>query len=157
GELPLERHGDRVTPVPLRTAPATLDGSPVGSLDDDLEEADFFVTQGLVEQARELLEELLVRYPNHALVTAKLRDLGSAEGAGPPVSALSEPDADADSATSDGEETAAAEPSRRAVVEKQIGEEDFETHYDLGIAYKEMGLLDDAIHEFRLVMRAPGR
>ncbi|HJZ84526.1 MAG TPA: tetratricopeptide repeat protein, partial [Polyangia bacterium] len=49
------------------------------------------------------------------------------------------------------------ELSRRAVVEKQIGEEDFETHYDLGIAYKEMGLHDDAIHEFRMVMKAPGR
>jgi len=35
--------------------------------------------------------------------------------------------------------------------------EDFETHYDLGIAYKEMGLLDDAINEFRIVMKDPVR
>lgn len=34
-------------------------------------------------------------------------------------------------------------------LEKEIGDEDSETHYNLGIAYKEMGLLDDAIKEFQ--------
>ena len=33
-------------------------------------------------------------------------------------------------------------------LEKVVKPEDVETHYDLGIAYKEMGLLDDAIGEF---------
>ncbi len=33
---------------------------------------------------------------------------------------------------------------------QQIGKEDVETHYNLGIAYKEMGLYDDAIGEFFL-------
>jgi tetratricopeptide (TPR) repeat protein len=32
---------------------------------------------------------------------------------------------------------------------------DFRTHYDLGIAYKEMGLLDDALAEFRIASGAP--
>src|SRR5262249_30179527 len=32
---------------------------------------------------------------------------------------------------------------------------DFRTHYDLGIAYKEMGLVDDAIEEFRTASGAP--
>ena len=32
---------------------------------------------------------------------------------------------------------------------------DFRTHYDLGIAYKEMGLVDDAIEEFRTASAAP--
>lgn len=35
-------------------------------------------------------------------------------------------------------------------VELQAGREDSDTHYNLGIAYKEMGLLDDAISEFLL-------
>ncbi len=35
-------------------------------------------------------------------------------------------------------------------VEEQAGREDVDTHYNLGIAYKEMGLLDDAIHEFTM-------
>src|SRR5262249_22857008 len=43
------------------------------------------------------------------------------------------------------------------VIEKGVTAEDFETHYDLGIAYKEMGLLDDAINEFRIVMKDPAR
>jgi tetratricopeptide (TPR) repeat protein len=33
-------------------------------------------------------------------------------------------------------------------VAKQIGVDDAQSHYDLGVAYKEMGLLDDAIREF---------
>jgi len=32
---------------------------------------------------------------------------------------------------------------------------DFRTHYDLGIAYKEMGLLDDALAEFRVASGTP--
>jgi len=35
-----------------------------------------------------------------------------------------------------------------------VGEEDFESHYDLGVAYKEMGLLDEAIAEFQKALRA---
>jgi tetratricopeptide (TPR) repeat protein len=33
-------------------------------------------------------------------------------------------------------------------VEKQFKKEDYDTHYNLGIAYREMGLFDDAIAEF---------
>jgi pilus assembly protein FimV len=35
-------------------------------------------------------------------------------------------------------------------VEQQVAKEDADTHYNLGVAYKEMGLLDDAIGEFTL-------
>ena len=34
---------------------------------------------------------------------------------------------------------------------------DADTHYDLGLAYKEMGLFDEAIKEFHLVRETPGR
>ncbi|HET6922990.1 MAG TPA: tetratricopeptide repeat protein, partial [Anaeromyxobacteraceae bacterium] len=37
-------------------------------------------------------------------------------------------------------------------VAETVKPEDTETHYDLGIAYKEMGLLDDAIHEFEVAL-----
>ena len=36
-----------------------------------------------------------------------------------------------------------------------VEEGDFESHYDLGVAYKEMGLLDEAIAEFQKALRAP--
>ncbi len=43
-------------------------------------------------------------------------------------------------------------------VEANVEEEDFQSHYDLGVAYKEMGLLDEAIAEFQKALRgAEGR
>jgi tetratricopeptide (TPR) repeat protein len=42
-------------------------------------------------------------------------------------------------------------------VKEQLGEEDYETHYNLGIAYKEMGLLEEALGEFSLAERSPVR
>ena len=42
-------------------------------------------------------------------------------------------------------------------VQEQYGKEDYETHYNLGIAYREMGLLNEAIGEFRLVLKSPDR
>jgi tetratricopeptide (TPR) repeat protein len=38
-------------------------------------------------------------------------------------------------------------------VEQTVKPEDSATHYDLGIAYKEMGLLDDAVHEFETALQ----
>ncbi|NJD55451.1 MAG: tetratricopeptide repeat protein, partial [Nitrospirae bacterium] len=42
-------------------------------------------------------------------------------------------------------------------LEKELGDEDAETHYNLGIAYKEMGLVDDAIKEFQTAKADPKR
>jgi tetratricopeptide (TPR) repeat protein len=40
-------------------------------------------------------------------------------------------------------------------VSDNVDEEDHESHYDLGVAYKEMGLVDEAISEFQKALRAP--
>ena len=40
-------------------------------------------------------------------------------------------------------------------VDENIGAEDFQAHYDLGVAFREMGLLDEAIAEFQKALRAP--
>ena len=43
-------------------------------------------------------------------------------------------------------------------VADNVDDEDFESHYDLGVAYKEMGLIDEAIAEFQKALRgATGR
>jgi tetratricopeptide (TPR) repeat protein len=43
-------------------------------------------------------------------------------------------------------------------VAENVDDEDFESHYDLGVAYKEMGLVDEAIAEFQKALRgATGR
>jgi tetratricopeptide (TPR) repeat protein len=42
-------------------------------------------------------------------------------------------------------------------VDKQLGKEDYDTRYNLGIAYKEMGLVDEAIAEFQLAAKDENR
>jgi tetratricopeptide (TPR) repeat protein len=42
-------------------------------------------------------------------------------------------------------------------VEQQVDSEDYDTHYNLGIAYKEMGLVDEAIGEFQYAAKDPAR
>ena len=42
-------------------------------------------------------------------------------------------------------------------VDSQLGEGDYDTRYNLGIAYKEMGLVDEAIAEFQLAAKDPKR
>jgi len=40
-------------------------------------------------------------------------------------------------------------------IDENIDEADFQAHYDLGVAFKEMGLLDEAIAELQKALRAP--
>jgi len=43
----------------------------------------------------------------------------------------------------------------QAKVQEEIGDTDLEARYNLGIAYKEMGLLEEAVKEFRMAMKRP--
>jgi tetratricopeptide (TPR) repeat protein len=70
-----------------------------------------------------------------------------AEGAGAPSA----------SRARDGEGFEEVFAAFKAGVKREMGEGDFEAHYDLGIAYKEMGLHEDAIGELRLALGAPAR
>jgi pilus assembly protein FimV len=49
----------------------------------------------------------------------------------------------------EGEGFAAVFAAFKAGVKREMGDGDYEAHYDLGIAYKEMGLFEDAIGELR--------
>ncbi|MBC7174616.1 MAG: tetratricopeptide repeat protein, partial [Polyangiaceae bacterium] len=141
-------------------------------------EAEFYMAQGLWDEALETLSDALATHPNHPLILDKLEELAEAQAAPPRESAP--PDAALD-AMSDDESFALAEKLAEELdgggpeasndvldldhlfsqfkrgVEQQIDASDSETHYDLGIAYKEMGLIDDAISEFRLAMSNPDR
>ncbi len=40
-------------------------------------------------------------------------------------------------------------------IEQNLDADDYQSHYDLGVAFKEMGLLDEAIAEFQKALRSP--
>jgi tetratricopeptide (TPR) repeat protein len=145
-------------PAPVEAPGSARSAS--GTLEDDLDEADFFVTQGLVDEARAILVELLRRHPGHPLIEAKLRDIAAIEAA---PATLRPGSREAEGAAADGTTIASVSQSvpvpegPRRVIARPLGEADADTHYDLGLAYKEMGLLEEAIKEFERVRDTPGR
>ena len=144
---------------------------PPGEVEELLDEADFFIAQGLFDEARGTLNDSLRTFPNHPIIMEKLRDVEqlAAAGAAQRSSASLEMDLDQSfelaeklaeefddiDETQTGSDILDVEQvfaQFKKGVEAQVGVEDTETHFDLGIAYKEMGLLDDAINEFRLCL-----
>jgi len=155
-------------------------------LEDVLDEADFFAARGLYEDARAILLEQLTRTPNHPLVLERLSEVDIALGGGSggsqtiersqltgnpaddaldfdvaqSLGALDEmelpPGSTAMSAGNDVDVDQVFEKFR-AGIRSQVSENDSATHYDLGVAYKEMGLVPDALHEFELAARDPQR
>jgi len=154
-------------------------------LEDVLDEADFFAARGLYEDAKAILLEQLTRTPNHPLVLERLSEvdtaLGGASGGSQTIErsqlnksqedaldfdvaqslgALDEmelpPGSVAYSAGNDVDVDQVFEKFR-AGIRSQVSENDSATHYDLGVAYKEMGLIPDALHEFELAARDPQR
>lgn len=128
-----------------------------GGIDDDLDEADFFVAQSLYDSAREILQNVLATHPNHPLILAKLEEIdemergaGASPAPGEPVATLSPDDSTIDRASRKLRKPA-------VMLEKPVEDEDADTHYDLGLAYKEMGLYEEAIQEFEKVLPIPQR
>jgi tetratricopeptide (TPR) repeat protein len=58
--------------------PASTLGSSTESIEDALEEAEFFITRGLLDDARNILEEQLKRNPGHPLLNERMRELDEA-------------------------------------------------------------------------------
>ena len=109
-------------------------------LAEELEEADFFMAQGLAEEARDILEGLLEENPGHAAILSKLREVD--EKVEDEVSEVSLVETKAKPAV---------------MLEQALDDGDAETHYDLGLAYKEMGLFGEAISAFTKVAGTKGR
>ena len=149
-------------------------------VEDDLDEADFYAGQGMYQEALDVLHVLYQRHPNHRLILAKLREVeglaGGDEGIEVPHDSIEhelpsvsteaiELDEIEEVAVDDLEEmdsVSNAPPAKKkraptVMLEKPVDESDAETHYDLGLAYKEMGLMDEAMKAFEKALRAPGR
>jgi len=142
---------------------------------------------GFVEDARLAIAELPARYADHPALLRTLEELGldrddlvSEAGADPLVADLAPPDlANAGAESFDlgglfgsqpGIESNPAESTDlgdqaltdifrqfRSGVDEQIGKEDPETRYKLGLAYKEIGLIGEAIAEFQAAVKDKDR
>lgn len=159
------------------TAPPRAGGSvaPRGmDLEDALEESEFFASRGLFDDAYNILVAQLERYPNHPLLRERLAELEYQQQStsGARERPTNDHDRSFDIAESldlypeapvtaaGGFNTADQQVDVEEVfqkfkegVEKQVSADDSQTHYDLAVAYKEMGLIDDAIREFDVAAR----
>lgn len=134
----------------LDSSPSDVDGLDVGEI-EVLSGFDSEAGPQDAKPAEEPFPELEAAGPS--------RDSGAvaAESVPAEVSAVSPAGADGNSAGEEPPANAmfadlfhdADEPSNRQVVR-----EDYETHFSLGIAYREMGLLDEAIQEFQSSVKA---
>ncbi len=136
---------------------------------EECDEALFFLEQGLYDEAREILETVLIAYPEHPRALYLYNEMAQAYGgaqsdtgnAGDGNVDLAADLADAlgDFGQGDLGDVAPISDQYQVSVdevfsefkkglEKVVKPEDVDTHYDLGVAYKEMGLMDDAIAEF---------
>jgi tetratricopeptide (TPR) repeat protein len=124
------------------TAPAAVPVAVRGDVTEEIEQVDFFLEQSLVDEARSVLDELEQRFPGHPKLAAK-RSV---------IDALDKPLPGA--IPGGGEDTTHLAPIAKLSTSESA---DPGTHGDLGIAYKQMGLLDAAIAEFRQVVADPSR
>lgn len=148
-----------------------------------LSDIDFQMDYGSPDEAKEEIEAALQQYQNHPELLARLnraeeslRKIGleakskEADDFSQSFFDLTDVLGDALLETGEGEEmhdaTNVVEKVQsvdelfsafRDGVEKQVQGDDYDTHYNLGIAYKEMMLLEPAIEEFKKAMADPER
>lgn len=139
---------------------------------EEIAEADFYARQGLIDEAREILERLGSLLPESADIRQKLNALGeltkeeTTAETGMIVQGVQGDTIIEERRAPDTERMSETTPEGNVMdifnefkkgLEKEIEAEDYETHYNLGIAYKEMGLIDDAIREFQASRNDPKR
>ena len=172
-------------PVPGVPVPSPVPGPTAEELETLLGDIDFQLDYGSPEEAKLEIEAALKQFPGNPELRLRLDRADSALqkfGKAPTVSALDETDfansffdltdvlGTALMDSGEGEEmhdaTHVVEKIQsvdelfsafREGVEKQVKVDDYDTHYNLGIAYKEMMLLDPAIEEFKIAMGDPER
>lgn len=151
---------------------------------EQLAELDLLLEQGLVEQAKETYQRLAESFPQSTELSQRAHRLAELSAAPAPVAEASATELFAEeegffNLAAEIEKELAEDEEKQLVAEargqdgaqeesieelfkqfqrgvaEQLGEEDHATHFDLGLAYREMGLLDEAIGEFQLVLKSP--
>jgi tetratricopeptide (TPR) repeat protein len=158
----------------------------VEAVEEALEEAEFYASRGLYDDACAVINQQLTRTPNHPLLIERLRELGQlAPGESgtidrsqfgtlrrAPKPRAETHDASLEDALAPAVD-ALAHRQRGSIrdevnvdevfarfkegIRQQVPEGDAATHYDLGVAYQGMGLLGDAVREFEVAARDPER
>jgi len=150
-----------------------------------LDEVEFFKQQGLQTEAHHLLKSLETKYPgNPLLVTDKSKPVVDKlkkntleiEALGRKVrlsvqedhrssedenffdlgAALDEELKDAPKFDGPSEVRDVFAAFKQGVAQV-VNEDDWQTHFDLGVAYREMGLIEDSIQEFLIVLKTEGQ
>ncbi|MBI5192255.1 MAG: tetratricopeptide repeat protein [Nitrospirae bacterium] len=132
--------------------------------DELLEEAGFYEQQGMIEEAINVYRKVLKIDSNNAVALRQLTLLGPEDRNVPiPEMEVIKPEKESSESFFDlGDmlkEDVVEEPPFRPLdeifkefnegVKLQIDTGDYESHYDLGISYKEMGLFHEAVEEFK--------
>jgi tetratricopeptide (TPR) repeat protein len=160
-------------------------------LQEQFDEVEFYVQQGLTDEAVKILKNILEKYPDNETAKNRLKELQAPEevkadvveeavpvqeeSVAPTAAMVEEGEFDlakeleselVEEGVSLQEESVPEEMPRQISAEEVLREfkskvatvvsdEDADTHYDLGIAYKEMGLIDEAISEFNVSSASP--
>jgi tetratricopeptide (TPR) repeat protein len=184
-ELPPIEEGEplvEVQPEPIAAAPARARAG-ADEFASDLAEADFYIESGLKDEARAILDAILLGRPGHKGALSRLQKIGGPAAAAMaravPAEQREHDDLAAELASELAAEISAAHlvedapldgdvldsfqvPAHEVLgefrnkVAQTVRREDAQTHYDLGIAYKEMGLIEEAIQEFEIVLHHGG-
>jgi len=154
---------------PIYEEPVPTTPQEVLSLEDYMEEiaeADFYYRHGFINEAQEILERLQKIFPENKEIAQRLVSLSK------PVEGEEKIEVEEERkefVAPEGETLEAQDIYESALnsdvlevfkefkkgLEKEVEEADYETHYNLGIAYKELGLIDDAIREFQISIKDP--
>ena len=200
-------------PEPEITEGESDEASPDELIKADLEKADLFIQQGLIRNAKKILEDLKTNFPDDAQIAEKIQELGAIASQVKEEEISEHVEKTADKATGvfeGGEKLTSAEifadtdivplvsqeigekryfdlshqleeeleaikhifyqqtrgdttvvekelsqivADFKIKVDKKIGSADLEARYNLGIAYLEQGLIDDAINEFKMASK----
>jgi tetratricopeptide (TPR) repeat protein len=116
---------------------------------DELAEADFFISQQLIDEAIEIYKHILEKNPNHRVAKARLKELTQKEKAD--ATEQEEEIIEGPAKIDIPIEQILSESKKQ--LSKMIDANDAQAHFDLGCAYKDMGLYDEAIEEFKIAMQ----
>jgi tetratricopeptide (TPR) repeat protein len=137
-------------------------------------EVEFFLDQSLFDEAEQIIDELELAHPGHPTLAALKSRLPSSSVVKAPAPEratsthlssdglfnVSDLPQALDDDTDDLGSTSLDERMSgqfRVEVKDHVDDADFATHFDLGMAYKEMGLSEEAILEFTIAAGDPSR